>query len=148
MFLIFLFFLLSHYVSLRSEFCVVMSVKILHKSDVRSQLFVGVPLDCLIYFICICLRILVSNTYCVVFLICFSTSCCQFLWIVHFLLPLRNSLAFIYIANFTWTYPISMVSTLIQHHHVARIHEYVSTDFQCFHFEKLDREKNSHSCDA
>ena len=43
-----------------------------------------------------------SNTYCVVFLFCLSSSCvlcpqcCQFLWIVHFWLPLRYSLAFIY----------------------------------------------------
>ena len=29
----------------------------------------------LIYFICVCLRIVVSNTYCVVFLLCFSSSC-------------------------------------------------------------------------
>ena len=51
--------LLSYYVSLRSEFLVVLHI------------------------ICVCLRIVVSNTYCVVFLFCFS-SCCQFLWIVHF----------------------------------------------------------------
>jgi hypothetical protein len=34
------------------------------------QLFV-----CLIYIICVSLRIVVSNTYCVVFLFCFSSSC-------------------------------------------------------------------------
>ena len=58
--LIFLvFFVLSYYESLRSEFLVVMHT------------------------ICVCLRIVVSNTYCVVFLFCFSSSC-QFLWIAHF----------------------------------------------------------------
>jgi hypothetical protein len=84
-------------------------------------------------FVFVCSRIAVSNTYCVVFLFCLSsscvpyvasfsvlcfvclrlvyhmlpvslccvlfvfvlcTTCCQFLWIVHFKLPLRLSLAF------------------------------------------------------
>ena len=30
---------------------------------------------CLIYVICVCLHTVVSNTYCVVFLFCFSSSC-------------------------------------------------------------------------
>ena len=34
-----------------------------------------------------CLRIVVSNTFCFVFVLC--TLCCRFLWIVHFWLPLR-----------------------------------------------------------
>ena len=33
-----------------------------------------------------CLRIVVSNTFCFVFVLC--TICCRFLWIVHFWLPL------------------------------------------------------------
>ena len=33
---------------------------------------------CLIYVICVCLRIVVSNTYCSVFLFCLSPSCVQF----------------------------------------------------------------------
>ena len=47
------------------------------------------PGSCLIYVICVSLRIMVSNTYCVVFLFCLSSSCivcaqcCQYLWIVH-----------------------------------------------------------------
>jgi hypothetical protein len=53
----------------------------------------------LFVFVC-CLRIVVSNTYCVVFLFCFSPSCvpkcCQFLWIVHSWLPLWYSLTFNY----------------------------------------------------
>jgi hypothetical protein len=55
----------------------------------------------IIHVIFSCLRIVVSNTYCAVFLLCLSSSrvlCtlrCQFLWIVHFLFPLRHSLTFI-----------------------------------------------------
>ena len=51
--------------------------------------------SCLIYVICDCLRIVVSNTYCGVFLFCLSSSCvlctqcCQFLWIVRSWLNLR-----------------------------------------------------------
>ena len=55
-------------------------------------------------------RIVVSNIYCVVFLFVFlrivypmlthcvvlCTLCCQFLWILNFVLPLRYSLTFIY----------------------------------------------------
>jgi cell division protein FtsW (lipid II flippase) len=58
-----------------------------------AHLTMSVPDDgtCLIYFICVCLRIVVSNTYCVVFLFCFffvlCTLCCQFLWIVFFIAP-------------------------------------------------------------
>ena len=37
------------------------------------QWFVGV--SCLLYVICVCLRIVVSRAYCVVFLSCFSSSC-------------------------------------------------------------------------
>jgi hypothetical protein len=52
---------------------------------------------CLICVICFCLRIVVSNTYCVVFFFVLCTVCCQFLWIVPFWLPLRYSLTFIYL---------------------------------------------------
>ena len=38
-------------------------------------LCVYVLLSCLIYVICVCLRIVVSNTYCVVCLFCLSWSC-------------------------------------------------------------------------
>jgi hypothetical protein len=37
----------------------------------------------LIYVICVCLLIMMSNTYYVVFLFCLCTICCQLLWIVH-----------------------------------------------------------------
>ena len=46
----------------------------------------------LIYVICVSLRIVVSNAYCVMFLFCFSvlcTICCKVLWIAHFVLSLR-----------------------------------------------------------
>ena len=59
--------------------------------------------SCLTYIICVCLRIVVSNTYCVVFCLSSSyvicTQCCQFLWIVHSWLPLRCSLTFICIKD-------------------------------------------------
>ena len=42
---------------------------------------------CLIYVICVCLRIVVFDAYCVVSLLCFS----PFLWIVLLRLPLRYS---------------------------------------------------------
>ena len=44
---------------------------------------------------CVYLCIVVSSTYCVVFLLCLSSSCCQFLWFVHIGLPYRYSLKFI-----------------------------------------------------
>jgi hypothetical protein len=66
---------------------------------------------CLIYVICACLRIMLSNTCCVVFLCWFSSSCVPYVaslfWfssscVSHvaslFWLPLRYSLTFIYIS--------------------------------------------------
>ena len=68
------FYVLSYYhVSLRSEFCVVMSVTIppLKRCWVRC-LYYG---SRLIHLICLCFPIVVSNTYCVLFLFYFSSSC-------------------------------------------------------------------------
>ena len=50
---------------------------------ISSCLYEG---SCLIYVICVRLRIVVSRTYCVFVLFFFvlCTLCCQFLWIVHF----------------------------------------------------------------
>jgi hypothetical protein len=48
------------------------------------KLFLNEDGLCLIHVICDCLCIIVSNTYCVVFFFCLSSSCCQFLWIAHF----------------------------------------------------------------
>ena len=41
--------------------------------------------SCLIYVSCVCLRIVVSNTHCVVFLLCGSSSCVTYVasWVVH-----------------------------------------------------------------
>ena len=51
--------------------------------------------SCHIYVICVCLRIVVSNAYCAMFLFFFvlvlGTLCWKFLWIVHFSLPLYFS---------------------------------------------------------
>jgi hypothetical protein len=47
--------------------------------------------SCLIYVSCVCLLIVVSNAYCVVFVLFFfvlCTVCCQFIWIVQFWLVL------------------------------------------------------------
>ena len=59
--------------------------------------------SCLINVICVCLRIVISNAHCVGFSFAsvwflFFVLCdirCQFLWIVHFVLPLQYSLSFI-----------------------------------------------------
>jgi hypothetical protein len=40
-------------------------------------------MSCLIYVICVCLCIVVSNTYCVVFLLCFSSSCVPYATIFY-----------------------------------------------------------------
>jgi hypothetical protein len=78
------FFMLSYYVSLRSEFHVMMSVTI---SAYKLCLYED---SCLSYISCLCMYIVLLNTYCVVFLLCLSslcvscTQCCQFLLFVHF----------------------------------------------------------------
>jgi hypothetical protein len=48
-----------------------------NKTDVRFVFTSGCLWEgsCLIHIICVCLCIVVSNTYCVMFLICFSSSC-------------------------------------------------------------------------
>ena len=48
-----------------------------------------------IFLVCVCLHLVVSNTYCVVFFFVSCARCCQFLWIVHLWMPLRYSLTFI-----------------------------------------------------
>ena len=53
-------FVFSYYVSVRSQFRVVMSV-----TTVTSKTMFGSSLPPVIYVICVCLRIVVSNTYCV-----------------------------------------------------------------------------------
>ena len=55
--------------------------------------------------------IVVSNTYCVVFFVCLSSSCvlcCQFLWNIHSWLPLGFSLTFIFVLCLV--YPMLPVS--------------------------------------
>jgi hypothetical protein len=58
------------------------------------ELYVG-GLMSFIYVMCVCLHIVVSNTYCLVYFFVLWTLCCQFFWIVRFWLPLRYSLTFI-----------------------------------------------------
>jgi hypothetical protein len=71
------------------------SLRFQHKNDVglvltSSCLYEG---SCLINVICVCLRIVMSSTCCVLFVVCIL--CFQFLWIVHFWVLLRYSLTFI-----------------------------------------------------
>jgi len=47
------------------------------------QRYMHISILILLKFLRVCLRIVVSNTHCVVFLFCLSSSC-QFLWIVYF----------------------------------------------------------------
>jgi hypothetical protein len=67
--------------------------------DLRIKTMFGSSLPsvvCLIYIICVCLRIVVFNTYCVVFLF---SSCVHYVASISgfsFLIALRNSLTFIY----------------------------------------------------
>ena len=58
------------------EFCVVMSVTISAEKRCSARLNVQLLWEdsCLNYVICVCLHIVVSNTYYVVFLFCFSSS--------------------------------------------------------------------------
>jgi hypothetical protein len=78
-----LFCMLSYYVSVRLEFHVMMSVTI---SAYKRCLNEGSFLICIS---CVCMHIVLLNTYCVVFLLCLSlfcvscTKCCQFLLVVH-----------------------------------------------------------------
>ena len=78
-----LFCMLSYYVSVRLEFHVMMSVTI---SAYKRCLNEGSFLICIS---CVCMHIVLLNTYCAVFLFCLSlfcvscTKCCQFLLVVH-----------------------------------------------------------------
>ena len=96
---LFSFFVLSYCVSLGSVLW--RPLRFTHRNDVRFAFAFSVLWECLCFFyiIFVCLHIVASNTYCVVFLFCFffvlCTLCFQFLWIVHFWLPLRYSLTFI-----------------------------------------------------
>jgi hypothetical protein len=56
--------------------------------------------SCLIYVVCVCLCIVVPNTYCVVFLFCFFSSCVPYVFsfsgLSIFFISLRYSLTFIW----------------------------------------------------
>ena len=84
---------LSYYVYLRSEFRIVMSVKISASKRLYLQLFVEGLMSYLRY-----LRLFTysgAQNNCVVFFFVLCTQCCQFLWMVNFTLPLLYSLTFI-----------------------------------------------------
>ena len=71
-----------------------------HKDDVRFVLTSSCLKEgsCLAWVVCVCLRMVVSNKCCVVFLLCLSSSCepyvKRFFWVVHFWLPGQCSLTF------------------------------------------------------
>ena len=57
-----------------------------------------------LYYFCLFVYSGVQHIVCcvfVLFLFVLCTQCCQFLWIVHFLLPLQYSLTFIFIENYS-----------------------------------------------
>ena len=116
---LFSFFVLSYYVYLCSEFRVVMSVKISHKTMFGSSLPPVVcgraPVLFMLFvwflfaysgvqYISCCVFVLfeysgVQHISCCVFALLFfvlCTLCCQFLWTVHFWLPIRSSLTFFF----------------------------------------------------
>jgi hypothetical protein len=64
-------FELSYNVFLRSEFPVVIFITISTLKRCPVRLWFQEEDPCLIYVICVCLHIAVSNKYCVVFLFCF-----------------------------------------------------------------------------
>ena len=67
-----------------------------HKNDVRFVFTYSCVQEgsCLIYVICVWLRIVVSNTYCVVFVSCFSSSCVPY--VPNFGCPFDIPFTFIY----------------------------------------------------
>ena len=65
------FFAFSYYVSLRSEFCVVMYVTI----SANKRCLVRACIQLLVCASCVCFCTVVSNTYRVMFLFCFSSFC-------------------------------------------------------------------------
>ena len=86
-------FVLFYYVSLRFEFRVLMSVTIsaYKLCSVRFSLQLFVWGSCLIYVICVCLCIVVSNTYCVVF--------CIFRRLVYPMLPVSLNYPFLILSS-------------------------------------------------
>ena len=75
---IFKFFMLSYYVSLRSETRVVISVTMSAKKRCSVRLYLKLFAGGFIYVICVCLRIVLYNTYCDMFLFRLSLSCVPF----------------------------------------------------------------------
>jgi len=77
MLLIFLVSVLSYYVSLRLSSALWYPLRCPHKKNVRFVFTSSclLKVSCLIYVICVCLCIVVSNTCCVVVQFVFTSSC-------------------------------------------------------------------------
>ena len=85
---------LSYYVFLRCDVRYDFGIKPIFGSSLP-------PVVCrrahVIFTLFVCVRIVVSNTYCIVCVVfSFFVVCCQFFWIFHLLLPLWYSLTFIW----------------------------------------------------
>jgi hypothetical protein len=78
--------MVEHNLSSKNTGCILVRCKsthplrLLHRNNVRFVLTSSCLYECscLTYVILVCLRIVVTNTYCVVFLLCFSSSCVQY----------------------------------------------------------------------
>ena len=95
--IIFSFFVLCYYFSLRSEFRVVMSVTISACKQWLVRLYLQLLVEGLmsyVRYLCLLEHSGVQHILCCVFLV-LCALCCQFLWIVHFRLALRYSLTFV-----------------------------------------------------
>ena len=102
---VFQFFVLSYYVSLRSEFhydfrimtmfCSSLPPVVDRRAHVLFPLFVFAWVQWCATHIVLC--------FCLFFFV-LCTPCCQLLWIVHFLLALRYSLTFIYLVYHIYIY--------------------------------------------
>ena len=106
--------MLSYYVSIykRSEFCVVLSVTC-YNFRIKTMFGSSLPpvvceCSCFIYVICVCLRIEVSNAYCVVcvFFVCF-------LRLVYNMLPVSLDCPFFDSPYVYFIIIITQISTLV-----------------------------------
>jgi hypothetical protein len=91
-------------------------LRFLHENDVR---FVFIS-SCFIYVICACCRKVLSNTYCVLFLFCFSSSC---ILLYNILLPVFLDCSFLIVTSvFSNVYSIMSICMCMNTHtlHIKR----------------------------
>jgi hypothetical protein len=83
-----------------SVFRVVMSVTISAYKWCSVRLFLQLLVRGLICGISVCVHIVVSSTYVFVLFFLLCTICCQFLWMVHFVLPLLVLLCLLHLDRY------------------------------------------------